>query len=295
MRIPAALACAFLAASACGPPRRPPGAPETEPSAEHQVEQGPDGSVLRFLQSGELILVLDRQNRVYAGRERLGRLDGRRLLDTSGAVVATMPEGTGPILSGDGGELPFVLLEDGTLLLEGQSEPARITDGGELLYPTLGEDLGVLVQGVDATNRRQAMLLVLFQSGFLSDRFRDSLLRAKAREVERNLRELARLLEERRAEGRDLPAVPLGPTPPVGCDARDWPVDADPMWSDLGFAPTRAVRFSYRLEPADDGFRLSAEGDLDCDGARSLYVMTVSYGEDGTLSAGAVVPDNPLE
>ncbi|MEZ4368100.1 MAG: hypothetical protein R2939_17735 [Kofleriaceae bacterium] len=87
-----------------------------------------------------------------------------------------------------------------------------------------------------------------------------------------------------------LPAAPAGPTPAPGtccdnggacaADATRW---TDPAWQALRFTIDGPHRFAYSYELVDGGTaaRLRAEGDLDCDGHRTIVEVRLVPDGDG--------------
>jgi hypothetical protein len=245
--------------------------------------------VLRFTRDGDTLMTLDAEGAVRVAGAVVARYAAGELRDAEGAVVARFAD-DGPLRAGDGSELPFVVLPDGALRVEGQSDGASITADGELRYAALGGDMDVRIQGLDAENRRVAMLLVLFQSGFLTPRFREGVLRAKAREAERSLAAILGAAAAWVRAGRDVPAI--GPTPAEPhCDEQPWP--GDPGFAALGFAPERA-RFSYALRREGDELVATARADLDCDRVTSVYERRGRI-EGRELVIGETTAENALE
>jgi hypothetical protein len=245
--------------------------------------------LLRFTRDGETMMTLDADGSVRVGGEVVARLLDGELRDAAGAVVARIPD-EGPLRDGGGAELPFVVLPDGTLRIEGQSEGASITADGQLRYAALGGDMNVRIAGLDAGNRRTAMLLVLFQSGFLTPRFREGVLRAKAREAERNLAAILEAAASWVRAGREVPSI--GPTPAEPhCDEQPWPGDTG--FAGLGFAPERA-RFSYALRREANELIATARADLDCDEVASTYEQRARI-EGRELVIGELTSEDPLE
>jgi hypothetical protein len=245
--------------------------------------------VLRFTRDGDTMMILDAEGSVRVAGEVVARFADGELRDAGGAVVARM-EAEGPLRDGDGAELPFVVLRDGALRIEGQTEGATITADGELRYAALGGDMNVRIAGLDAENRRTAMLLVLFQSGFLTPRFREGVLRAKAREAEQNLGVILEAAAQWVRAGRQVPAIGPIPAEPH-CDEQPWPGDAG--FAALGFAPERA-RFSYALRREGDELVVTARADLDCDQVTSEYTRRARI-EGRELVIGEITSESPLE
>lgn len=232
--------------------------------------------MLRFLRDGETVFGLDADGNVRQEGETVAVVVGDELRSDEGELLATMPD-DGPVRAADGSELPFFVSPDGQLLIEGQADPVSIDDNGVLRYPLI--DGEVTIQGLDDTPsgvrlRRTALLLILYQSDFLSDRFRQYVRRAKALEARRNLQAIAEALT-----GRSEFPERLGPTPEdLSCDERPWPGDSG--WEALNFSPTN-VRFRYALERDGTTLTLSAEADLDCDGTAERFILEGQVSEDG--------------
>jgi|GEM_PF-1320049 len=101
-------------------------------------------------------------------------------------------------------------------------------------------------------------------------------------------------------EHGQLPALVVGPTPPVGTccasgvtcapDATRW---SDPAWRALGFSIDGRHRFSYQLARDGAALVLRAIGDQDCDGVVATYQVTLTL-DGGTLHE-AWTRDQPLE
>jgi len=66
----------------------------------------------------------------------------------------------------------------------------------------------------------------------------------------------------------DCPAEGPVPTTPV-----PFPATRD-CWRALGFSPEGLVRYRYGVELTDEGYVVTAEGDLDHDGVTSRFVLT---------------------
>lgn len=120
--------------------------------------------------------------------------------------------------------------------------------------------------------------------------------RAKAAEAETNVTMLGQAIVSRYEQQGALPA-PLPATPAPGCQRRPWPADAAPGWSELGFAPSAPLYYSYSIEPMPGGIGVwaRAEGDLDCDGVFSHFERSVTVGADRRPVVGPLIRTDETE
>lgn len=86
-----------------------------------------------------------------------------------------------------------------------------------------------------------------------------------------------------------LPGV-TGPEPEVPGSMKQT-VRPLPGFAQIGFSPAAPVYYSYAILPTEAGIRLTAEGDLDGDGLRSVFAIHC----DGTCTCGDLEESNPLE
>jgi type II secretory pathway pseudopilin PulG len=110
--------------------------------------------------------------------------------------------------------------------------------------------------------------------------------RSKTVEARSNLRQIASGIAALAESGGGLPPR-LPPTPPLPAAAtrRPWPADADPGWSDIGFAPPEPLYYSYEYVPDADGrgFVVRAYGDLDGDGMASTFELRGHVDASGAI------------
>lgn len=93
------------------------------------------------------------------------------------------------------------------------------------------------------------------------------------------------------------PSIPLTPSAP-SCEAHRWPVDAPSGWAEFGYRPDQFFRYAYELRTSPDGRStvVHAEGDLDCDGVRSIYELRLTLGASGAVQRnGEIQVVNELE
>jgi len=105
----------------------------------------------------------------------------------------------------------------------------------------------------------------------------------RAREADDLLTVLADRVERTVLETGKVPPVAAGPSPAQSCcdqggtcspDAATWDT---PGWRALAFSVDGPYRYRYQYTPDPSGTSavLRAVGDLDCDGDRSLYELTL--------------------
>lgn len=94
---------------------------------------------------------------------------------------------------------------------------------------------------------------------------------AKAEEARANVEALRQGVATYCTQRGSLPGA-AGPLPDdaPGQEKRMFPFD--PAFTDVGFAPSGPVLYSYSLVPDVDGLVIRIEGDIDGDGMRSSYV-----------------------
>lgn len=108
--------------------------------------------------------------------------------------------------------------------------------------------------------------------------------RNRSREAENLLTALADRIVQLVATTGKLPATPAGPTPVPSCceqggtckpDAGAW---SSAGWRELAFSVDGEYRYTYQYVPDPSGQSavVRAVGDLDCDGASSLYEVRLS-------------------
>jgi hypothetical protein len=131
--------------------------------------------------------------------------------------------------------------------------------------------------------------------------------RATAGEARANVRAIARAVvgyaEERAAVPgpRGAPVLPpaLPPTPATPTAERQaWPPSADPTWAAIGFQPIDPVYYSYEYAPDPDGrgFVVRARGDLDGDGALSLFEIRGQVDDStGEITLAEITVSDELE
>lgn len=117
--------------------------------------------------------------------------------------------------------------------------------------------------------------------------------REREDEAKKDLESLYGALKVIQEKQRYLPAVPLGPTPPIGLCCRDREACAQisedfssEEWAQIGFAPASKT-FSYQyLAPEDGGnFAVQAYGDLDCDGRASTFRLEGNWQKGKLMDA----------
>ncbi len=105
--------------------------------------------------------------------------------------------------------------------------------------------------------------------------------RAKVAEATSNLRDLTRM-EQIYCQEHGNWLVPAGPVPVTPSSVKQLADFAsDPAFTQLGFAPTDPVYYSYSIvrDPsATGGIELIARGDLDGDGELSTFAVTCGSG-----------------
>lgn len=95
--------------------------------------------------------------------------------------------------------------------------------------------------------------------------------RAKVAEADAQLSSLGYLVESYCRERGELPgrAGPVPPAPGAG-EKQIGDFASDPVFRELGFAPSEPLYFSYEVRPGSPGqVELRARGDLDADGMHS--------------------------
>ena len=130
--------------------------------------------------------------------------------------------------------------------------------------------------------------------------------RAKTEEVRSELNHIeARLMQNvnrNRLNAGDQtvtfpPSIPLTPSAP-SCEPHRWPVDAPSGWAEFDYRPDGFFRYAYELRTSPDGRStvVHAEGDLDCDGIRSIYESRLTLDASGAVQRdGEIQVVNELE
>ncbi|MFT5353365.1 MAG: hypothetical protein ACI9KE_000563 [Polyangiales bacterium] len=121
---------------------------------------------------------------------------------------------------------------------------------------------------------------------------------AKATEPSIMLQGLFMRLQLYYAEFQTVPTS-AGPIPAVvpRSEAQTADFSGDPVFVQLGFMPLDTIRYSYSIVPTDDPniVLLRAEGDLDGDGERSRFELTVTCEPTGGCVASELHEESPYE
>lgn len=93
------------------------------------------------------------------------------------------------------------------------------------------------------------------------------------------------------------PSIALTPSAP-SCEPVRWPLNAPAGWTAVGYLPDGFFRYAYELRTSADGrtATVRAEGDLDCDGLRSVYQLRLFFDASGEPQHDAEIHvENELE
>ena len=134
-------------------------------------------------------------------------------------------------------------------------------------------------------------------AGLVVPAFTNYIKRAKTAEAAVNLRMLADKVNEYYLRTGQLPSAagPLPASPTMDDQVVDW--SSDPVFAELGFAPSDPVYFSYFIVPGPRRVDLRARGDLNGDGEQSLFEIVVGdcQPQVGCAIQSQIYAENPLE
>lgn len=132
--------------------------------------------------------------------------------------------------------------------------------------------------------------------------------RAKITEARSNVRLLAASAQRRCAmeridptggptqNGLPGPAGPIPATVPAGTAVvATQELTANPVFSELGFAPAEPLRYSYEIASEGTAIIIRARGDLDGDGTFSTFETRCTSSSDGCRCDDGIVVENEAE
>lgn len=212
-----------------------------------------------------------------------------------GLDAAQVPTLEGEGFAAMGVDLPELLARMGGAMGGGPKLDPALLKGLLGDAPVAQFEIGLDAHGVVLRNGKGLLLFGGILTAIAVPAFVKYVRRAKTSEARLNVMRLARGASALKVQGVDPPLTDAPLTPDLPCDPEGHLATAEtfahPTFKALGFALEGKIRYRYGVHLlAGDRLELRAEGDLDCDGVKSVFRVTV-----GAEGPGELQVENELE